>query len=157
GGSVNQRRRTRSGILNDMVNRQPTDITFDMGSSVLVYLIHGVTGTPTEMHYVARGFARQRWDVYATTLPGHCTQLKDLRRTSHSEWRRHVQTQLTYARERYQTIFVVGLSAGGLLALEAATAVAVDGIGVLSPTFLYDGWNTPWTIALLPFGLKVLP
>lgn len=154
---MKQRQRARSGILNDMVNRQTTDIALDTGSNILVYLIHGITGTPTEMHYVARGLSRQGWDVYATTLPGHCTRLRDLMRTSEYDWRWHVQTQLTFARERYPIVFVAGLSAGGLLALEVATAVAVDGVGVLSPTFTFDGWNTPWTHALLPFGVKVLP
>ena len=38
---------------------------------------------------------------------------------------------------------MAGLSAGSLLALEASTIVAVDGVGVLSPTFFYDGWNMP--------------
>src|SRR5262249_39028806 len=137
--------------------RQATDIALDTESNVLVYLIHGVTGTPTEMHYVARGLSRHGWNVYATTLPGHCTRLRDLVRTSENDWRSHVQTQLTFARERYPIVFVAGLSAGGLLALEAATAVAVDGVGVLSPTFMYDGWNTPWTHALLPFYMKVIP
>jgi carboxylesterase len=140
-----------------MINRQATDIALDTGSNILVYLIHGVTGTPIEMHYVARGLSRYGWDVYATTLPGHCTRLRDLIRTNDHDWRRHVQTQLAFVRERYQTVFVAGLSAGGLLALEASTSVAVDGVGVLSPSFLYDGWNVPWTQALLPFGVKVLP
>ncbi len=154
---MNHRQRPRSGILDGMVNRQATDIALDTGSNILVYLIHGITGTPTEMHYVARGLSRRGWDVYATTLPGHCTRLRDLVRTSEYDWRWHVQTQLTFARERYPIVFVAGLSAGALLALEAATAVAVDGVGVLSPTFVFDGWNTPWTHALLPFGIKVLP
>src|SRR5262245_2405698 len=157
GGRVTQRRWTRSGRLDDMVRRQPTDFRVDTGSPTLVYLIHGVTGTPTEMHYVARGLARRGWDVYATTLPGHCTRLRDLVRTSEDDWRRHVHTQLNYARQHYPSVFVVGLSAGGLLALEAATSVAVDGVGVLSPTFTYDGWNTPWTHALLRFGMTVIP
>lgn len=154
---MNKRQRARSGILDTMVNRQATDIALDTGSNILVYLIHGITGTPTEMHYVARGLSRQGWDVYATTLPGHCTRLRDLMRTSEYDWRWHVHTQLAYARERYQTVFVAGLSAGGLLALEVATTVAVDGVGVLSPTFTFDGWNTPWTHVLLPFGTRVLP
>ncbi len=149
--------RPQSGVLDDMISRQPTDIALDTGSKVLVYLIHGITGTPAEMHYVARRLARHGWDVYATTLPGHCTKLRDLVRTNEYEWRQHVRTQLAYARERFPIVFVVGLCAGGLLALDAATAIAVDGLGVLSPTFTYDGWNIPWMHALLPFGTKILP
>lgn len=140
-----------------MVARQSTDITLYTGSNVLVYLIHGVTGTPAEMHYLARGLARNNWDVYVTTLPGHCTRLRDLVRTGHRDWHAHVQAQLAFARERYDFVFAAGLSVGGLLALEASTVVDIDGIGVLSPTIVYDGWNTPVTLSLLPLAMKLVP
>ena len=143
--------------LSEMVDRQPTDLIFENGKNSLVYLIHGVTGTPVEMRYLAKGLARRGRDVYATTLPGHCTRLRDLIQTSEQQWCEHVATQLDYARERYEYVYVAGLSAGSLLSLEASTRVAVDGVGVLSPTFFYDGWNTPRSHAILPMALKLVP
>lgn len=143
--------------LSEMVDRQPTDIILQNGRNSLVYLIHGITGTPVEMRYLGRGLARREEDVYATTLPGHCTSLRDLVRTSEQQWCEHVCKQLAYARERYEHVYVAGLSAGSLLALEASTRVAVDGVGVLSPTFFYDGWNTPRSHAILPLALKLVP
>jgi carboxylesterase len=148
---------TRPGPLDEMVGRQPTDLAFHTDSRTLVYLIHGVTGTPTEMGYLGRRLARHGWDVYATTLPGHCTRLRDLVRTSEEDWLTHVKMQLAFARERYDHLYVAGLSAGGLLALDSSLTVNVDGLGVFSPTFFYDGWKTPWTRALLPFVMKVAP
>lgn len=156
-GLTPPRRLQRSGILDGMVARRPTDFALHAGSHVLVYLIHGVTGTPVEMHYLAKGLARHGWDVYATTLPGHCTSLRDLVRTDEQDWRRHVRAQLVFARRRYGVVFVAGLSAGALLALDAAAALPVDGVGVMSPTLVYDGWNTPWSHALLPLALRVVP
>jgi carboxylesterase len=147
----------RHGRLSEMTDRRSTDLIFQKDSNALVYLIHGVTGTPVEMRYLARSLARRGVDAYATTLPGHCTSLRDLVRTHQQQWQEHVGTQLTYARERYKHVYVVGLSAGALLALEASTRVAVDGVGVLSPTFFYDGWNTPRSHALLPAALKLVP
>jgi carboxylesterase len=140
-----------------MVNRQGTDVAFQTDSNVVVYLIHGITGTPVEMGYLARQIAHHGWDVYATTLPGHCTRLRALLKTSERDWVNHVHDQLVFMRERYDHVFVAGLSAGGLLALLGSLAVNVDGIGVLSPTIVYDGWNTPWTHAILPFAMKVVP
>lgn len=152
------RRVTRTGLLDDMVDRQETDLSLHANSNVLVYLVHGVTGTPAEMFYVARELARKNgWDIYATTLPGHCTRLKDLVKTKEQDWREHVQMQLSFARDRYEYVFVAGLSAGALLALDASTVVSVDGVGVLSPTFVFDGWNTPWYHPVLPFSMKVVP
>ena len=129
--------------LSGMVARQPTDLIIENNKKALVYLIHGVTGTPVEMRYLARGLARGGGDVYVTTLPGHCTSLRNLVRTNEQQWCEHVCRQLAYARERYEHVYVAGLSAGALLALEASTTVAVEGVGVLSPTFFYDGWNMP--------------
>ena len=149
-------RLTGIGPLDDMVDRQETDVAINRNSNVLVYLIHGVTGTPVEMSYVAQKLSRKnRWDVYATTLPGHCTRLRDLVQTTEQDWRAHVQRQLSFARDRYEYVFVAGLSAGALLALDASTVVPVDGVGVLSPTFMYDGWNTPWSHAILPLAMRV--
>ena len=144
--------------LSDMVDRQPTDFSFQNDSKALVYLIHGVTGTPVEMRYLARGLARRGGDVYATTLPGHCTSLRELLKTNEQQWCEHVGKQLAYAQERYEHVYVAGLSAGALLALEASTRVAVDGVGVLSPTFFYDGWNMPrHGDAILSTVLKLVP
>jgi carboxylesterase len=142
--------------LSDMTDRRSTDLLFQNDSNALVYLIHGVTGTPIEMRYLARGLARRGGDVYVTTLPGHCTSLRELLKTNEQQWCEHVGKQLAYARERYEHVYVAGLSAGALLALEASTRVEVDGVGVLSPTFFYDGWNMPrhgdailWTVRKL--------
>jgi carboxylesterase len=77
--------------------------------------------------------------------------------TNEGDWRGHVAKQLSFIRDRYQYVFVVGLSAGALLALDASTIVDVNGVGILSPTFVYDGWNTPWSHAILPLAMKVLP
>lgn len=155
---MKRHRISRAGLLDSMVNRQPTDLSLHAGSNVLVYLVHGVTGTPAEMYYLARELAgKNRWDVYATTLPGHCARLKDLVKTTQENWHAHVQHQLSFARDRYEYLFVAGLSAGALLALEASTLIRIDSVGVLSPTFVYDGWNTPWSHALLPFAMRIVP
>jgi carboxylesterase len=144
--------------LSEMTDRRSTDLIIQNDSNALVYLIHGVTGTPVEMRYLARGLARRGGDVYATTLPGHCTSLRDLLKTNEQQWCEHVGKQLAYARERYEHVYVAGLSAGALLALEASTRVAVDGVGVLSPTFFYDGWNMPrHGDAILSTVLKLVP
>ncbi len=143
--------------LDQMPGRQQTDVVIQSPSRVLIYLIHGVTGSPAEMRYLTVGLSREGWNVYCTTLPGHSRTLRDLVATRLEDWRSHVRTQLEYARARYDLVFAAGLSAGGLLALDAAGSVPLDGLGALSPTFFYDGWNRPWTSALLPFGMKVIP
>ncbi|MCA9451286.1 MAG: alpha/beta hydrolase [Nitrospiraceae bacterium] len=131
--------------FHDMPGRQETDFVCITDSKVLVYLIHGITGAPVEMSSLSRKLSCENgWDVNVTTLPGHGTNLSGLGRTTEQDWRAHVQRQLSFIRDRYEYVFAVGLGAGALLALEASTVVRVDGIGALSPTFIHNGWNTPW-------------
>lgn len=146
-----------ASALRQMPGRADTDVVLTTQSKTLVYLIHGVTGTPVEMKYVAAGLARRGWNVYGTTLPGHCTELRDLVATRRRDWINHVHRQLSFARERFDRVFVAGLSIGGLLGLESAGVLPVDGLAVLSPTFVYDGWNTPWTIVFLSWGMRFIP
>src|SRR5450755_641459 len=96
--------------LDRMPGRQATDFVLARHSRSLMYLIHGATGTPVEMRYLALGLARDGWDVYVTTLPGHGGRLRDLVQKNETDWRHHVETQLAYAKERYDHVFAVGLS-----------------------------------------------
>ncbi|MBI3610155.1 MAG: alpha/beta fold hydrolase [Nitrospirae bacterium] len=148
---------TSEALPAKMPGARRTDIFIPAQSSTLVYLIHGVTGTPLEMKYLARKLSKQGWDVYLPTLPGHCLKLRDMVRSNEEDWLRHVRTQLAFCHGYYQRLIVGGLSAGALLALDASTTVPLDGVVALSPTFFYDGWNAPWTLRLLPFGIKRLP
>src|SRR5436309_14764348 len=85
--------------LDGMVGRRSTDLAFYSDSKVLVYLIHGVTGTPTEMRYLGRGLARHKRDGYATTVPGDGTGPRDLLRTNDHEWLEDIKAQLDFPRD----------------------------------------------------------
>jgi len=134
-----------------------TDLFMPAKSRSLAYLIHGVTGTPAEMKYVGRKLWQSGYDVYLPTLPGHCAKVRDLLRSNEQDWVEHVVKQLSFLRTRYTHVFAAGLSAGALLALKASTHVRLDGIGVFSPTFFYDGWNVPRTKALLDMAIGWFP
>jgi carboxylesterase len=134
-----------------------TDLFMPARSRTLAYLIHGVTGTPAEMKYVGRKLWQSGYDVYLPTLPGHCAKVRDLLRSNEKDWVEHVVKQLSFLRARYTHVFAAGLSAGALLALKASTRVCLDGIGVFSPTFFYDGWNVPRTKALLDLAIRWFP
>jgi carboxylesterase len=134
-----------------------TDLFKPAKSRTVAYLIHGVTGTPAEMKYVGRKLWQSGYDVYIPTLPGHCAKIRDLLRSNEKDWIEHVVKQLSFLRKRYAHVFAAGLSAGALLALKASTRVQLDGIGVFSPTFFYDGWNVPRTRILLDLAIRWFP
>jgi carboxylesterase len=121
-----------------------------------VLLIHGLTGTPAEMRHLARKMKRKGFSVMVPQLAGHCGSIRELKRSTWRDWFDTVEQAFLFLKERHQKVFVSGLSMGALLGLELAARYGpeVAGLGILSPTFFYDGWNMPkfrrW---LLPIAL----
>ena len=64
------------------------DAGFVLGTGeVAVLLIHGLTGTPTELRRVAQGLAKVgTCTVYVPTLAGHCGDNSDLQATGWLVW-----------------------------------------------------------------------
>ncbi|HVI56458.1 MAG TPA: alpha/beta fold hydrolase [Luteibacter sp.] len=112
-----------------------------------VLLIHGLTGTPTEMRMVGKGLNRAGFTVVGVRLAGHCGSEEDLLATTWEDWYASVEAAAEELRGRVDRVFVAGLSMGALLALRLAAIRPdwVDGVGVFGATFRYDGWSIPWT------------
>ncbi|HEX3895907.1 MAG TPA: alpha/beta fold hydrolase [Rudaea sp.] len=111
-----------------------------------VLLIHGLTGTPAEMRFVAKGLNRAGFTVYAMQLAGHCGDEDDLLKTGWRDWYRSVWEAADRLRKDVDHMFVAGLSMGALLAMKLAAdrPAEVDGLGLYGTTFVYDGWTIPW-------------
>ncbi len=122
-----------------------------------VLLIHGLTGTPTEMRFVAKGLNRNGFTVYGMQLAGHCGDEADLLATGRQDWYRSVVAAAEKLRGEVDHLFVAGLSMGALLALKLAAdrPDMVDGLGLYGTTFVYDGWTIPW-IGKLSFMLPLV-
>lgn len=122
-----------------------------------VLLIHGLTGTPTEMRFVGKGLNRKGFTVYGMQLAGHCGDEADLLATGRGDWYRSVVEAAEKLRGEVDHLFVAGLSMGALLALKLAAdrPEMVDGLGLYGTTFVYDGWTIPW-IGKLSFLLPLV-
>lgn len=111
-----------------------------------VLLIHGLTGTPTEMRLVGKGLQRAGFSVYGMQLAGHCGDVDDLTATGWRDWYASVEAAAERFRHEVDHLFVAGLSMGAILALKLAAERPewVRGVGVYGATFRYDGWAVPW-------------
>jgi carboxylesterase len=118
---------------------------FEKHGKAGVLLIHGITGAPTEMKPLVRKLAARGFSIACPQLAGHCSTLKDLKRTRWQDWYASVEGGLDYLSSECETIYVSGLSMGALLALKLAANYPdqIQGIATLSATFFYDGWNVP--------------
>jgi carboxylesterase len=122
-----------------------------------VLLIHGLTGTPTEMRFVGNGLHRAGFSVLGMQLAGHCGDDADLLATGWRDWYASVVDAAGRLRDECDHLFVAGLSMGAILALELAIDRPhdVDGLGLYGTTFFHDGWATP-PIGRLAFLLPLL-
>lgn len=133
-----------------------TEFQFEGGRDG-VLLIHGLTGTPTEMRMLGKGLNRAGFTVVGVRLAGHCGSEDDLLATRWQDWYASVEAAAEQLRGKVDRLFVAGLSMGAVLALRLAAVRPewVDGVGVFGATFQYDGWSIPWTGRHLSFLLPI--
>ncbi|MEO5341488.1 MAG: alpha/beta fold hydrolase [Magnetococcus sp. MYC-9] len=126
------------------------------GQEVAVLLIHGLTGTPTEMRQVGKGMAASTgWTVYGMQLAGHCGSEEALLHTRWSDWYASVEVAYQRLAASHAVVFAAGLSMGAVLALHLAAQRPdrLRGIACFSTTLWYDGWAIPRLRFLLPLVL----
>ena len=116
---------------------RPKEFTLKAGPIGLL-LVHGFTGSTTEMVLVGNYLYERGLTILAPLLPGHGTTPQDLNQKRWFDWVQHVQAALTTLRSYCKTVFVGGLSLGSSLsAYIAATSDLVKGVVLYSPpTFL---------------------
>ena len=123
-----------------------------------VLLIHGLTGTPTELRRVAQGLAKDgTCTVYVPTLAGHCGDNSDLQATGWLDWYEGVRKTFAGIRQRHQQVFVGGLSMGAVMLMYLASEHPgqVAGLLMYSTTLRYDGWSINKLAFMIPLLMKI--
>jgi len=125
-----------------MENNTKENAIFLKSSKKAVLLIHGITGTPAEMNYLARAIHKAGYTVLCKTLPHHCASLNELKKVTWQEIFQFCQEDLHRLKTDHPKVFVAGLSMGALMGIHLAYKFPqeVSGIIALSPTLFYDGW-----------------
>src|SRR6267143_3963318 len=122
-----------------------------------VMLLHGLTGTPTELGYVAHWLrSRGRFHVSCPRLVNHGQPIAVLARTTWREIYQSAKDAFLEARDAARAervpLVIGGLSMGANLSLMLAAEFPDDvaGAACLAPTLFYDGWSVPWYHRLIP-------
>ena len=127
-------------------------------SSVGALLIHGLTASPTEMHLVGRYLHERGLTLAAPLLPGHGTNLADLRKQRWQDWVQHADAAFVQLKSRCEFVFVAGISLGSLVALHPATEHAdVRGLIVYSPLVKMPGGAVIHLVPLLKHVAPEIP
>lgn len=145
-----------------------TDYSFYLQGSKQkgVLLVHGLTGSPSEMRFVGKQLHKMGFTVYAPVLAGHCVDEEALTKTRYEDWLDSIQEALSRLSRDVAEIYMAGICVGGALALLGAHhSGLVKAVVMYSPTLNYNGWNVPFYypwgkyfrhfLILLPFVYKI--
>lgn len=126
----------------------------------VVILIHGLTGTPNELKFLAHYLNKRGYSVICPRLANHGKPLRVLKNTTWQDFYESVRKVVSSDESvsNAKAVFTSGLSMGALLALLLADEFKerIAGVSCLAPTLFYDGWNTPMSKYFLPLAYTPL-
>lgn len=104
---------------------------------VACLIIHGYTGGPYEVKPLADYLTKQTdWHIAVPTLPGHGRNL-NLQHVSHDEWLEAAEQALLQLQKRYDTVYLIGFSMGGMIAAYLAAKYQIEKLVLLATSGKY--------------------
>ena len=129
---------------------------FFAGGEQAILLIHGYTGSPREMLWLGTQLHKAGYTVSIPRLPGHGTNKEDFIASSWKDWLRCVYDEYINLAEAYKTVFVGGLSMGGVLTALIAAKFQPEKIFLCAPAFMASDSRIKLT-PYLRYFIQTLP
>mgnify|MGYP006306074745 CR=1 FL=1 len=105
------------------------------GGPTAVLALHGWTGWPGRLAYLAERLNQAGFTVSVPRLPGHGTNMQDMLQTRAADWIRCAVDEYLDLCERHERVFLVGASMGAVLASMIAAHFDVERVALLAPAF----------------------
>lgn len=100
-------------------------------------ILHGYTGGPQDVKPLVDYLKGHTiWDIEVPTLPGHGSKLA-LGDVSHKNWIDAAENALYQLKEKYDEIYLIGFSMGGMIAAYLAAKYKVDKLVLLATAGKY--------------------
>jgi len=104
-----------------------------------VVLLHGFTGTPSEMKFLGQRIFERGFSISIPRYPGHGTKLEEMVRSSARDWYVSAREAYIELKDYCSEVFIVGLSMGGILGIKLAREFPVKKLALLSvPAFIKE-------------------
>ncbi|TGE33887.1 alpha/beta fold hydrolase [Desulfosporosinus sp. Sb-LF] len=121
------------------------------GNRVGCLLIHGFSGSPSEMRLLGERLTKWGWTVLGICLSGHGTTPEQMAETCWDDWAKDGENGVKELRKSCDTVVGVGLSMGGLLVLHLATLGLLDGIISMNAPMVLNDRRTRYIQLIRPF------
>ncbi|ASN07097.1 alpha/beta hydrolase [Virgibacillus necropolis] len=100
-------------------------------------LLHGYTGGPYEIEPLSNFLKEEtNWHIEVPTLPGHGRKLT-LKNVSHKKWISAAEDSLKQLLAKYDEVYLIGFSMGGMIASYLAAKYKVDKLVLLASARKY--------------------
>ncbi|GGA84291.1 alpha/beta hydrolase [Ornithinibacillus halotolerans] len=100
-------------------------------------IIHGFTGGPHELEPLTNYLKTNTdWHISVPTLPGHGEKLA-LENANYKSWLETAEDSLKEIKEKYDEIYIIGFSMGGMIAAYLAAKYKVDKLVLLATAGKY--------------------
>lgn len=86
-------------------------------NTTCVITVHGFSSAPEEVKELSLFLHQKGFDIYAPRLRGHGTSPLDLKNRTWQDWYLSLSRAIAIASLKYEKIYIIGFSTGGLLAL----------------------------------------
>jgi len=124
---------------------RPEELKGSKGIGIL--LIHGFEGSPFEMKELGDYLYELGYSINIPLLPGHGTSIDDLVNTSFNDWYFHVEKSYFKLKLDCKKVYAIGISLGGLLAINLAEKHKIDGLITISAPVFFNGlYNGKWVM-----------
>ncbi len=137
------------------VDASPYDLAPQRGDGrVGALCLHGLTGTPYEVRPIAEALVARGIHALGPALPGHDAGPEALARVPFTAWVEAAREEIGKLRGQHETVFVAGLSMGGVAALAIASEGLADAIAVVGTPLRL---RPAPVVALIPVAKFVYP
>lgn len=106
-----------------------------------ILLIHGFTGSPHTMTWLAEEFEKRGFIISAPRLRGHGTKPADMLQFSHEDWIADAEIALIQLKKTCDEIYLVGLSLGGAISMYLSSRYNVRGVVTMAAPFCISLWT----------------
>lgn len=104
-------------------------------------ILHGYTGGPYEVAPLSNYLKKKtNWFIHVPTLPGHGRAL-ELENIPYTQWINASEQALKTLKEKYDEIYIIGFSMGGMIGAYLAAKYRIPKLVLLAPSGKYLSWT----------------